>query len=185
MKRSGVSAGWGLLSTKSREVVVLPQYLATVSARRPIIVIVLWVLLLLVSAGIVDRLLASATTTDFKLGDPGPVRGPYRGPFYPCGRGRLRRPDPARGGTRSCWGRPPRGDENASSDPSGDQRGSLDSSPELVTGKRGAHGAATRQRLQPDFAVAPVFLFHHRRDREGHIRSIRRKQQRPPTPTRP
>ena len=47
----------------------MPHYLAAVSARRPIIVIVLWVLLLLASAGLVDRLLASATTTDFKLAD--------------------------------------------------------------------------------------------------------------------
>ncbi len=47
----------------------MTQYLAAVSARRPIIVIVVWVLVLAVSAGIVDRLLASATTTDFKLAD--------------------------------------------------------------------------------------------------------------------
>ena len=47
----------------------MTQYLAALSARRPIIVIVIWVLMLVVSAGIVDRFLASATTTDFKLAD--------------------------------------------------------------------------------------------------------------------
>ncbi|MDE2939057.1 MAG: MMPL family transporter [Chloroflexota bacterium] len=47
----------------------MTQYLAAISARRPIIVIVIWVLLLLASAGVVDRLLPSATTTDFKLAD--------------------------------------------------------------------------------------------------------------------
>jgi len=47
----------------------LTQHLASMSARRPIIVIVIWVLILLVSGGIVDRLLDSATTTDFKLAD--------------------------------------------------------------------------------------------------------------------
>ena len=47
----------------------MTQYLAAVSARRPVIVIVIWVLLLVASAGIVDRLLPSATTTDFKLAD--------------------------------------------------------------------------------------------------------------------
>ena len=47
----------------------MTQYLAAISARRPIVVIVIWVLLLVVSAGIVDRFLASATTTDFKLAD--------------------------------------------------------------------------------------------------------------------
>ena len=45
----------------------MTQYLAAISARRPVIVIVIWVLLLLVSGGVVDRLLPSATTTDFKL----------------------------------------------------------------------------------------------------------------------
>ncbi len=45
----------------------MTQYLAAMSARRPIIVIVIWVLVLLVSGGIVVRLLGSATTTDFKL----------------------------------------------------------------------------------------------------------------------
>ena len=47
----------------------MTQYLAAISARRPIVVIVIWVLLLVVSAGAVDRFLASATTTDFKLAD--------------------------------------------------------------------------------------------------------------------
>ena len=47
----------------------MTQYLAAVSARRPIIVIAIWLVLLVASAGIVDRLLASATTTDFKLAD--------------------------------------------------------------------------------------------------------------------
>ncbi len=47
----------------------MTQYLAVLSARRPIIVIVIWVLLLVASAGIADRFLASATTTDFKLAD--------------------------------------------------------------------------------------------------------------------
>ena len=47
----------------------MTQYLAAIGARRPIIVIVIWVLLLLASAGVVDRLLPSATTTDFKLAD--------------------------------------------------------------------------------------------------------------------
>ncbi len=47
----------------------MTHYLAVLSARRPIIVIVIWVLLLVASAGIADRFLASATTTDFKLAD--------------------------------------------------------------------------------------------------------------------
>ena len=47
----------------------MTQYLATVSARRPVIVIVAWVILLVASAVVVDRLLPSATTTDFKLAD--------------------------------------------------------------------------------------------------------------------
>ena len=47
----------------------MTQYLASVSARRPLIVIAVWVVLLIVGLGIVDRLLPSATTTDFKLSD--------------------------------------------------------------------------------------------------------------------
>ena len=47
----------------------MTQYLASISARRPFIVIAVWVVLLIVGLGIVDRLLPSATTTDFKLAD--------------------------------------------------------------------------------------------------------------------
>ena len=48
----------------------MTQYLAAVSARRPIIVIVLWVLLLVIAGVVIFiGLLDSATTTDFKLAD--------------------------------------------------------------------------------------------------------------------
>ena len=45
----------------------MTEYLARISARRPLIVIAIWVVAVVVSVGISGRLLESATTTDFSL----------------------------------------------------------------------------------------------------------------------